>query len=377
MKLPVKNMSPSAKNLIIKSCQGGFTLVEIMVAMVIGLLGVIVIMQVFSLFEGQKRTTTGGADAQNNGAIALYGIQRDIRQSGYGINSPKLIGCNVSLPAPTAWTLTMAPVTINPSTAVVPAGDANTDTLLVIYGNSTGATEGDAINSQSVAKLYGVASPSTFNVGDYVIAQPQARPTPCNLNMEKTENIAFTTNVQVLNGAAGMLNGNLFNMGQKPKILAYRVSLGNLTVCDYTVNNCGADADKDNGSVWVPIADNIVSMRAQYGRDTNTKPMDGIVDVWDQTTPPPDLITTNCDWLKVSSIRLVIVARSAQPEKTLVTDEVNTPQWMGEVSAPIVLTDTIVPEGFTWQNYRYKTFQTIVPIRNITPVITSAVDAGC
>ena len=365
----------------------GFTLVEIMVAMVIGLLGVIVIMQVFSLFEGQKRTTTGGADAQNNGAIALYGLQRDIRQSGWGINATKLIGCNLTLPPATPWTLKLAPVTINAGAGIVPPGDNNTDTLLIIYGNNTGATEGDEISAQLSPNLYGVASPTTFNTDDYVIAEQPNRTTPCNLNLEKATVVTPKVNVVPV-GVANMQAGSLFNMGSKPKILAYRVRLGNLTVCDYTVNNCGLDANKNNSDIWVPIADNIVSLRAQYGRDTNAK-IDGIVDIYDQTTPATETDASspknNCDWLKISSIRLVIVARSAQPEKTLVTDENNQPQWMGQgtssdettTSAPIVLTDTSVPDGFTWQNYRYKTFQTIVPIRNITPVVASAKNAGC
>ena len=51
----------------------GFSLVEVMVAMVIGLLGIIVMMQMFSVFEGQKRTTTGGDDANSSGAVSLYG----------------------------------------------------------------------------------------------------------------------------------------------------------------------------------------------------------------------------------------------------------------------------------------------------------------
>jgi prepilin-type N-terminal cleavage/methylation domain-containing protein len=38
----------------------GFSLVEVMVAMVIALLGILVMTQVFSLFEGQRRTTSGG-----------------------------------------------------------------------------------------------------------------------------------------------------------------------------------------------------------------------------------------------------------------------------------------------------------------------------
>ena len=77
----------------------GFSMVEMMIGLVIGMIAVIVMMQVFSVSEGYKRTTTGGDDAQNNGAIALYALQRDIRQSGLGASAFQLIGCNVTLRA--------------------------------------------------------------------------------------------------------------------------------------------------------------------------------------------------------------------------------------------------------------------------------------
>jgi len=66
----------------------GFSLVEIMVGMVIGLLSTIVVMQVYATFEGQKRTTTSGSDAQTNGAVALYTVERDARLAGYGFINP-------------------------------------------------------------------------------------------------------------------------------------------------------------------------------------------------------------------------------------------------------------------------------------------------
>ena len=60
----------------------GFGLIEIMVSLVIGMLAVIVMLQVFSLSEERKRTTTSGGDAQTNGNINLYRLQKDIRQAG-------------------------------------------------------------------------------------------------------------------------------------------------------------------------------------------------------------------------------------------------------------------------------------------------------
>ena len=65
--------------------QRGLSLVEIMVGLVIGLITVMVIGQVAAEFEGQKRTSTGGGDAQSNGAAALFQLEREIRMAGYGL----------------------------------------------------------------------------------------------------------------------------------------------------------------------------------------------------------------------------------------------------------------------------------------------------
>src|SRR5690606_15690229 len=68
--------------------QTGLSLVELMVGMVIGLLATLVIMQAFSAFEGQRRATTGTADAQTNGSLALMNIQRDLQAAGFGLSFP-------------------------------------------------------------------------------------------------------------------------------------------------------------------------------------------------------------------------------------------------------------------------------------------------
>ena len=46
------------------SRHAGFSLVELMVAVVIGLIGKLVMFQVFAVSEGQKRTTASGGDGQ-------------------------------------------------------------------------------------------------------------------------------------------------------------------------------------------------------------------------------------------------------------------------------------------------------------------------
>jgi type IV pilus assembly protein PilW len=52
--------------------QHGFSLIEIMVGVVIGLIAVLVIYQVFAAAEGIKRNTTSAGDAQQNGLLSSF-----------------------------------------------------------------------------------------------------------------------------------------------------------------------------------------------------------------------------------------------------------------------------------------------------------------
>jgi type IV pilus assembly protein PilW len=350
--------------------------VEIMVGLVIGMLSMIVIMQVFSIFEGQKRATTGGSDVQNNGAIALYGLQQDIQQSGYDTATFNLASCNIALPS--GGTVIAAPVVINPAASIIPAGDANTDTLLITYGNSTSTTEGDTINTQNAQTQYSVTTSPSFTNSDYVVAEQQIQPIPCNLSLDQVNSInGSIVTVQTGSAAMDMSLGTLYNLGQSPKFLAYAIRNGTLTVCDYMVNNCGDATKVNDPTFWVPIAADIVSMRAEYGHDTatTTPPPAGqtsyIVDTYDQASP-----ATACGWVRAPVVRIALVARNGQPDKNIVTTAANQPIWDGNAGAPINLSAITVPANFTWQNYRYKVFQTTIPIRNTTMTAILALQGG-
>ena len=56
--------------------QTGLSLVELMVGMLVGLIGIIIISHLYITNEQYKRSTTGSGAAQVNGAVALYTIER-------------------------------------------------------------------------------------------------------------------------------------------------------------------------------------------------------------------------------------------------------------------------------------------------------------
>jgi type IV pilus assembly protein PilW len=106
-------------------------------------------------------------------------------------------------------------------------------------------------------------------------------------------------------------------------------------------------------------------MKAMYGKATT---IGGPVAAYDKTAP-----TSNTDWQKVTSVRIAVVARSNQYEKDIVTAAV--PQW--DVGAAIAVASTATCNGTSkclsldvstlpdWQHYRYKVYDTIVPLRNM------------
>lgn len=345
----------------------GFSLIELMTAMAISLFGVMVMVQLYTMSEHNKRVTTSGDDSLNEGAIGIYSIQRDIRMGGFGIADTRIMGCNVLLRSGVTL-VGLAPVTINSSS--IPAGDANTDTLLVVYSYTNGSPQGTNITAIPAADQYTLQTSMAFSDNDWVLSAPAVRDcattsavlTPA-LTMSQVESIA-SNNITVKSGAglavATVVAPNypsVFNFGQNPlKILAYAVRNKTLTVCDYATSNCGAAASVNDTSIWTPIGSNIVSLRAQYGRDTTAGSMDGVVDAFDQTTPST-ATTVACDFARISAVRLAVVSRSAQAAAGVTQAA---PTWDGSATTPINLTS-----DSQWQNYRYKVFQTVVPLRNI------------
>jgi len=335
------------------------------------MIAILVMMQTLQVSESRKRTTTGGDDATSVGAIALYGLQRDLRQAGYGISDTDLVGCNLALTA--SKTLSgLSPATINH--ASIPAGDANSDTLLVVYGSANGTPQGNLINSQPDTTVYSVQSPASFSNNDYIVATPATRAAACSLLLDKVSGVPVAPNVTVTTGSAGMASGALYNLGAAPRVLAYAIRDGNLTQCDFMASDC-ADISKINDTtVWAPIAGNIVGLRAMYGSDTGAA-MDGLADTFDQATP-----TTACGWMRVSAIRLALLSRSAQYEKDAVTTAA--PAWYGSATrtGTVNLPAVSTPYPFdlsafaAWQHYRYKTFETVIPVRNVT---WQGVPTGC
>lgn len=324
----------------------GFTLVEVMVGMLIGLIATVVIFQVFAVSEGQKRTTTGGSDAQQNGGFSLFQIERDIRMAGFGINHMALLGCQVNgwyEPAGAPISFRLVPVEITNGAGGAP------DQIRIVFGSA------DLFSAP--VRLQSAAAPTTryhvdnrfgFREGDLVIAAANGQPcTLAQVNALPTGVLADRVshdsgnylNAQgasvptQFNRVGGLLppndvtyaawnpalstGGRLYNIGPAPTVVTYGIQNSQLVAINgLTPGVPGATA---------VLADGIVQMQVQYGYDGNGDGRVALtaasnaavvigsnVDSWSDSMPAA---ATALEWSRVIAVRLVVTARSQTPER--------------------------------------------------------------
>jgi type IV pilus assembly protein PilW len=76
----------------------GISLVEILIGVTIGVIGILAIFQTVAVWNKHAQTTTSGGDAQIAGTLALFNLERDLKQAGHGFSRAPLqvMGCPVT-----------------------------------------------------------------------------------------------------------------------------------------------------------------------------------------------------------------------------------------------------------------------------------------
>lgn len=357
----------------------GVTLIELMVGMTIGLIAVVIITQVLFMAEGQKRTTSSGSDAQVNGALALYTLQREIQMAGYGLTtSNTALGCDIRAQrGGVNQTWTLAPVIITDGTAGAPDSISTLGAVKASPALPTKVTENHPTTSTEflVSTRVGIAA------GDVLIAVPNIIDAThwCSLlNATAVTNDAAGNHVAHVTGTTGPWNqdpaSTIFPTGGYDAG-SYLINVGQLVRRLYSVDTTTltlqAQAQNTQAGLAMSVADSlypqIVNMQAMYGKDTNG---DGVVDTYDNVTP-----TTSAQWAQVLAVRIAVVARSTQYEKEAVTsaepvwDFGSAPTVAGSAACPAATTNKCVTLKVNtlpdWDHYRYKVYESVVPLRNV------------
>lgn len=389
--------------------QGGLSLIELLVGVVIGMIAVIIIMQFAITFEGQKRATVGTAGAMDEGAVGLFTLRREIQSAGYGMADPDLLACLVQAhearfdnPATAAdFQFSIFPVLITQGAGGAP------DSITVNYSSSpmlaTAATliqnfPGDEATHLKLNNRYG------FNAGDVVVlASPSVlAPSPpalagtrqCSmyqvtaLPMGAGETDEVKHELTQYTNAAGASVPSRFNKGgglgiAYPANSTKVFNLGGNPVSSVfsVVNNQLVFQDQLTGAPTpLVLLDNVVSFQAQYGFDARagSQPtlqvpaqnfQNGVGGFSDniEDADGSGAAGNSGDWMRLGAVRVAIVVRNKYPEKPdPVTGQcnatVNPPSWTWG-AIPLATMDPT--DSGAWKCYRYKTFETVIPLRNM------------
>lgn len=375
--------------------QHGFSLIEILVGMAIGLIGVVVIFQMLTNWDASRRTTSAGSDAQIAGSVGMFTLEREFKVAGTGfgtvtaintvslgsvatsanVSLAPLLNCTVSAydqraPIP-AFTFPLLPISITPN-----AINGGPVTITTLYGNSDFLSAGITYKS-STGTTKQLINRSGFQLGDVVVVtalETALAPIPCAmievtavndpdlLTIGHAQLGSYTTFYgqtqpsyynDPAGAAAAISNGYLFNLGPNPALMQWNIQGGRRLVKANLLNRTAPAGE---------VADGIVNMQAQYGYDING---DNIISngEWVSTLPTPT------DWTKVRAVRVALLARSQQFEKNYISPP---PAWAGGNFTMFNMDNSLgATSGGTnsdpndWRTYRYRVYEKVIPLRNV------------
>lgn len=378
--------------------QRGLSLVEIMVGVMIAMIGVVIIFQMLATSEERKRSASSGSDTQISGVIGITALERDVREGGYGFSSAAydnavtpVMGCTVNAydtgrPVP-AYTFRLTPIQIVQGASdsivvlrgngpVFPAAyvfTESTDTTKKTRGRGGMAPRDYALIARTAGGLQCVLVELTEVNNDYGSCSVcddavtiQHKPgnytypvyNPDGTTSTQTRIARFTDPAPTLTFTSGFI----FTLGNGARRNIWTVANNRLQV---TNDLLYSDVDGTVGNDPVEVADSIVNLQAEYGIDTNNN---GRIEAGEWTTVDP---VAAAQWANLLAVRMAILVRSGQYERDQVTQAI--PGWSGSATSPLVVTNldgtasntTPASPADNWKNYRYRVYETVVPLRNI------------
>jgi type IV pilus assembly protein PilW len=372
----------------------GFSMVELLVSIVIGLLALGFATRLVVSGEVNKQAAVGGSDSMQNGVLALYSMERELNQAGWSMNDPLMVGCDTVFSDTSNYAMLTAArgaATVTPLAAVVIQSNGSAPDLVSINSGTSMSNTGmarlggnyasGAVSIDIERVPYGFTGTDTVLAGGDVIVVAPELPgaSQCSL-AQVSGTVANGAQNQLLIAAGG---NNRFNSGGLgvafPSLQARVFNLGpasNLSFHTWSVDRGFLQLRATNlaGATAAPasVTDNIVSLKAQYGFDERvgnlfTPELGMQVTSWSAAMIDADKLDgagSAGDYQRIAAVRIAVVARSRAPERAnasgVCTATPNLPTVFGNVSVTVAVAGDTVD----WRCYRYRSFETIVPIRN-------------
>lgn len=334
----------------------GFSMVELLVATLVTLIGLVVITQVFAVYEGWKRTTTGVAQTQEAGLLGAFAIEQDLRNAGFGLIGVDCVSIrnHHSLAPNNRVLLPAKPLTITRE-GTKPANDR----IDILYSTSAFANVEVQLQyaiDNSASKLY-VNNDLGFVTGDLILIGADGA--DCSIlqfsgkdraaEVSLLPNVTSSGNARLLPHVPGVTTpwnppeGTNSFLTSKYAAGARVLNLGQLVSHSYYVRDNTLRMDEigfDDGSVTTyDLVPGVVGLRAQC---------------LPATTPCNDQTT---------AVRFGLIVKSGNQEKDkVIQQEVSIVD--GKASIAFWPGDSLAL-GDEELRYRYRIFQTVVPLKNI------------
>ncbi|MDQ8001328.1 MAG: PilW family protein [Bordetella sp.] len=385
----------------------GLTLVELLVAITIGLVLTLAVTGIVVVSESHRRSMTAVNDANQSGAYAASVLDLAVRSAGSGFVQAAdhgAFGCQLGagtvlphadpFPAPfknsfltgRTTSLRLAPVLIAKNQS-----DAGSDVLVVMSGNGAAGDVPRRITSAGDAHTLKLDASTGFSANDLVLVSRAATP---DCLVEPISSVGPGT--LTLGGAGYAASGPTTAMSSFASDLGtYVTHLGssgagnapfqlfgvgdNDTLFAYDLLSSGTPAMSE------PLANDVMGLHALYGLDSDG---DGILDSWaspDATGNPAEtaapgydidtVMATPAKMKRIVAVRLALVLRDTQYEKDMVAPmalgyfaDLRNSAGASLAGATTLATDPTV--DVEARHYRYRVVETTIPLRN-TLILTA------
>jgi type IV pilus assembly protein PilW len=370
-----------------RQAQGGFSLIELLVAVVIGLALVLAITGILVRSETGRRSLTSSNDVSQTSAYVAYTLDRSLRSVGTGFAQSwrESFGCRLLA--------SRSATQILPRAAAFPAPFATVPTTLrlapLVVHAGAGAGGSDVLALSTGASGLGEAPLVVLEAGSTALRTPSTlglRENDLVLVLQDTTNCMLQ---QVVAGFAGGADQTLslggtyadseidsvkledFGVGKNALVAPLGNTVGNLPefqlvgVADNATLVSYDLLRLDGSDAVTPIADGVLDIRAVYGVDTNN---DGVIDTWVRPTAAPwtaaalldGSVAARDNLRSILAVRVAVILRSSLPERTAVSNGTIT------LFDDLALTPA-VSRSFTGaeQQQRYRVVDFTVPLRNI------------
>jgi type IV pilus assembly protein PilW len=396
----------------------GLTLVELMVALAIGMIMSLAVFTVMASFESQRRTTRSGADLDQTGSIAMFMLDQWIRSAGSGLAqavpdrstssgaaSSYAYGCELFaaksgtqllpmastmpapfdkvLPGPTGATgvFRLAPAVILPGQTTPGASGKASDVLVLMAAGSAGGQVPALFTASAGASSLALSNTVGMTAGDLLLladTQPASAGGQAGCLVSQVA-AGFTGTTAASPVLTLPLDGTW-----------YAGTVGAQSVTDYSSTGAAMDlgspssgtppsfqvvgvGDNDtlysydllnlSGAALQARADSVFELHALYGVDASGK---GKLDTWVAPTgsyAPSALLdgstTAATTLMSIKALRVGLILRTALPERGAVSGASLT--LFSDLGGTLAYTR---PLSSAEQHYRYRTVEATIPLRN-------------